>query len=299
MSAVDFAAVKAVQLSAVVGQSVTLKRRGQEWIGSCPFHQERSPSFSVNDAKAIAHCFGCGWHGDAADFVAELTGCSLRAAAEQLGAGQLPTLNRIAPAYSDKCQTADAALRIWREAVPLGGTPADAYFRSRAITCQLPETLRFARLRHPDGGTHPCLVALVTSPDNKFSGIQRTYLRAGGRKADVSTVKLSLGRIAGAAIRLAPVAAELIVTGGIEDGLSARQMFGKAVWVAAGEGNMGKMILPPEVQSVIIGSDNDESGKLHASRAAQAFAEQGREVRILRPYARFKDLNEELMGESE
>jgi DNA primase len=46
-----------------------LKRRGHEFLGLCPFHKEKSPSFTINDAKGFFHCFGCGENGDAFAFV--------------------------------------------------------------------------------------------------------------------------------------------------------------------------------------------------------------------------------------
>ena len=46
--------------SVVVGHQVRLVRRGREHIGLCPFHREKTPSFTVNDDKGFYHCFGCG-----------------------------------------------------------------------------------------------------------------------------------------------------------------------------------------------------------------------------------------------
>ncbi len=298
MSAVDFAAVKAVQLSAVVGQSVQLRRSGHEWIGCCPFHQDRTPSFTVSDAKGFYHCFGCGAHGDAADFVAALDGCGLREAAPRSGAGDLPAFtNRTTSAVlPDKAETVDAARRIWREAIPIKGTPAEAYLWGRGIHAPLPPTLRFARLRHPEGGVHPCLVAVAISPERTFAGIQRTYLTDAGLKASVEPVKMSLGRIGGCAIRLAPPAGELIVCEGVEDGLTLLQELGRGVWVAAGASMLASMRFPPIVQSVVIAADNDTAGERETQKAASAFSERGLRVRVMRPAAGFKDFNEELQG---
>ena len=53
----------------VVGRHVRLQRRGDEYIWSCPFHGERTPSFTIVPAKNFYHCFGCGAHGDALRFV--------------------------------------------------------------------------------------------------------------------------------------------------------------------------------------------------------------------------------------
>lgn len=55
--------------SEVVGKKVKLKHRGKEFQGLCPFHNEKSPSFTVNDQKGFYHCFGCAAHGDIISFV--------------------------------------------------------------------------------------------------------------------------------------------------------------------------------------------------------------------------------------
>src|SRR5688500_5624841 len=54
---------------AVVGDVVPLKKAGATWKGLCPFHQEKSPSFTVNRDKGVFHCFGCGVGGDVVSFV--------------------------------------------------------------------------------------------------------------------------------------------------------------------------------------------------------------------------------------
>jgi len=59
---------KAADIVEVIGQYVELKKRGQNYIGLCPFHSERSPSFTVNQEKQIYHCFGCGRGGDVFTF---------------------------------------------------------------------------------------------------------------------------------------------------------------------------------------------------------------------------------------
>ncbi len=58
-----------VPLSEIVGQRIKLARAGREWKACCPFHQEKSPSFTLNDQKGFYHCFGCGAHGDVVSFV--------------------------------------------------------------------------------------------------------------------------------------------------------------------------------------------------------------------------------------
>src|SRR5262245_40087720 len=56
-------------VSEIVGKRMPLKKHGREFQGLCPFHTEKSPSFTVNDEKGFYHCFGCGAHGDAIEFI--------------------------------------------------------------------------------------------------------------------------------------------------------------------------------------------------------------------------------------
>src|SRR5215472_13980708 len=58
-----------ISLSGIVARRVKLVRRGREFVGLCPFHHEKTPSFYVVDDKSFFHCFGCGAHGDAIGFV--------------------------------------------------------------------------------------------------------------------------------------------------------------------------------------------------------------------------------------
>ncbi len=69
----DVARVRAAtDFVAVASEHVALKRVGRQWVGLCPFHDEKSPSFSVNAEQGIFHCFGCQAGGDVITFVREL-----------------------------------------------------------------------------------------------------------------------------------------------------------------------------------------------------------------------------------
>jgi DNA primase len=73
-------------LSEVVMRRVTLSRAGREFKGCCPFHNEKTPSFYVNDQKGFFHCFGCGAHGDVIGFVMRHDRLAFPEAIEQLSA---------------------------------------------------------------------------------------------------------------------------------------------------------------------------------------------------------------------
>ncbi|HWI11541.1 MAG TPA: DNA primase, partial [Burkholderiaceae bacterium] len=78
-----------VDIVEVVGRHVQLKKGGANLMGLCPFHGEKSPSFSVSPSKQFYHCFGCGASGDAIRFLTEYSGMSfldaVRELAQQVG----------------------------------------------------------------------------------------------------------------------------------------------------------------------------------------------------------------------
>lgn len=73
-----------VTLSTLVQRSVKLTRAGREWKGCCPFHEEKTPSFYVNDQKQFYHCFGCGAHGDAIGWMVDQQGLQFMDAVKEL-----------------------------------------------------------------------------------------------------------------------------------------------------------------------------------------------------------------------
>lgn len=69
---------------AVIGETMKLVRRGRSFVGLCPFHQERTPSFHVSPDRGFFHCFGCKESGSAFDFLMKTEGLSFREAAQRL-----------------------------------------------------------------------------------------------------------------------------------------------------------------------------------------------------------------------
>ena len=66
--------IEAADIAQIVGERVALKKRGSNLSGLCPFHSEKTPSFSVNPSKGVYHCFGCGQSGNTLSFVIHTEG---------------------------------------------------------------------------------------------------------------------------------------------------------------------------------------------------------------------------------
>lgn len=84
----DWQAIKdQYPIADIIGQAITLKKRGNEYQGLCPFHAEKTPSFQVVPDKDFYHCQGCGAHGDVVDFIANFKGITIGEAIDTLTGG--------------------------------------------------------------------------------------------------------------------------------------------------------------------------------------------------------------------
>jgi len=300
---VDLAALKErVRLSAHVQRRVKLRRAGGEWWGLCPFHSEKTPSFSVNDNKLFFHCFSCGAHGDIFDWLQRFEGLSLHESIERLrreaveGASAPRAAERREPDRETARKQADARA-IWEASRPIGGTVAETYLReARAIGVALPNSLRFhpgLRIDPHNDAEFPAMVAAVTDLAGSIVAIQRTFLALDGKgKASFERPKRALGPVGQGAVCLAPAGPVVGLAEGIETGLSAMEIFRVPVWCALGS-NLARLVLPERVRNVAIFADRGEAGERAAAVASRTFHDQGRKVAIRFP-ERGKDFNDEL-----
>lgn len=104
-----------IDLSGLIGRRVKLVKRGREFVGLCPFHNEKTPSFTVSQDKGFYHCFGCGAHGDAIGFVMQSDGLSFPEAVEKLAGEAGLEVPRRSP-ESEAAARRGAALREVLEA---------------------------------------------------------------------------------------------------------------------------------------------------------------------------------------
>ena len=99
----------------LISTYVRLEKAGTHYKACCPFHQERSPSFMVNEEKNMWHCFGCGKGGDVFAFVMEIEGLEFREAlvllAEKAGV-ELPKFRQTDPGQKDNKERLFALLEL-------------------------------------------------------------------------------------------------------------------------------------------------------------------------------------------
>lgn len=94
-----------LSIADIIGQKVKLTKRGREYTGLCPFHHEKTPSFTINESKGFYHCFGCGAHGDIIRFLMEAEGLPFMEAVKKLAdkAGlQMPVFSKESQEQSQK-----------------------------------------------------------------------------------------------------------------------------------------------------------------------------------------------------
>jgi DNA primase len=143
-------------LSDVVGRRLRLLRAGREFKAPCPFHNEKTPSFYVNDQKGFFHCFGCGAHGDVVGFVMRHDRLSFIEAVEQLAGEAGLEVPKPTPQERERFErqktlydVVEAAATWFEEQLKLpGGRAALQYLRGRGLD---DETIAAFRLGYAPG----------------------------------------------------------------------------------------------------------------------------------------------------
>lgn len=128
-------------ISSIISKQVKLTRAGREWKACCPFHKEKTPSFTVNDEKGFYHCFGCGAHGDAIRFLTDARGLPFMDAVKELAdaAGmEVPALDPRAQQRAERAKDLYDVMQVaqsWFEEQLGGidGAQARDYLQKRGI----------------------------------------------------------------------------------------------------------------------------------------------------------------------
>lgn len=141
----------------LVAESVKLKRRGNEFWGCCPFHHEKTASFSVSDEKEYYHCFGCGAHGSVFDFAQKILGMTFPESVEYLARRAGMEIPQATPQEYERerkktglSEALEAACKFYEEQLEKpAGREGLFYLQRRGLT---PETVKRFRLGFAPSG---------------------------------------------------------------------------------------------------------------------------------------------------
>lgn len=137
-------------LSEVIGRRVKVTRAGREFKACCPFHHEKTPSFTINDDKQFYHCFGCGAHGDVIKFVMEHDNLAFMDAIEMLASEAGLTVPKPSPQAAAEAKKAKDLYDLLEDATQFfqdhlyspKNEDARRYLRERGISAEMLELFR-------------------------------------------------------------------------------------------------------------------------------------------------------------
>jgi DNA primase len=129
-------------LSTLIGKTTKVLKAGREYKACCPFHNEKTPSFTINDEKGFYHCFGCGAHGDVIRWMTDQRGLPFMDAVKELAAAAGMEMPAPDPRLAKRAEKAKslhdvtAAAQSWFEEQLAGSEGADArsYLQKRGLT---------------------------------------------------------------------------------------------------------------------------------------------------------------------
>ena len=179
----------ATDFAAVAGEHIALKRVGRRYQGLCPFHAEKTPSFSINAEEGLYYCFGCGKGGDVITFVREVEHLDFVEAVERLAARAGIQVRHDTAAVSEERQRRGRLVAGMSQAVDwyherlLNGTdakPARAYLRSRGYDGEIVRTYRLGWA--PEGWDELCRALRL--PDDVLRDTGLGFVNKRGRWQD-------------------------------------------------------------------------------------------------------------------
>ncbi|HTH29032.1 MAG TPA: DNA primase, partial [Sphingobium sp.] len=182
-------------LSTLIGKSVKVIKAGREYKACCPFHNEKTPSFTINDEKGFYHCFGCGAHGDAIRWLTDQRGLAFMDAVKELADSAGLALPAPDPRAARKAEAARtlhdvmAAAQSWfvTKLDSIEGAEARAYLERRGIDAETRAAFGFGFAPDSRGGLKAALkdfgedllveAGMLIRPESK----RETYDRFRGR----------------------------------------------------------------------------------------------------------------------
>ncbi len=140
-----------VTLSSVIMRTTKLQRAGREWKACCPFHNEKTPSFTVSDEKGFYHCFGCGAHGDVIRWMTDQRGMAFMDAVKELAAEAGMEVPAPDPRMAQRAEQQAGLAEVMQAAqdwfagnlVGAGGARAREYLATRGFNARTVERFGF------------------------------------------------------------------------------------------------------------------------------------------------------------
>jgi len=170
-----------IRLSDIIGNRIAVTRKGREFQACCPFHNEKTPSFTINDEKEFYHCFGCGAHGDHIGFVMQYDNAPFMEAIETLAAQAGMDVPKPTPQDRERIDRQDQYYKIMDAAAH--------WFTGQLFEAKNSDILAYLRGRGLSDETISAF-RLGFAPDS-FDGL-RTYLKSKGfSDADMVTLCLT------------------------------------------------------------------------------------------------------------
>ena len=265
-----------------IARRFNLRPVAGSFVGTCPAcGYKDSLRITLQNGRALWWCGACQ---DQAAVTAAISGQTAQAA---------PIA---AAADASQAQKREWALNLWRDAQPAAGTVVERYLAARGITLRDDMPLRFLpnHLCRDSGKRWPVMLALMVDHDGTPQAIHRTFIAQDGKgKAPIATPRKTLGIVAGAAVRLAPVADCLVIGEEIETSISAGLMMGAPAWAAISAPNLEfKLKLPASIKEIVVAADHDGPGLKAAKAALARWRAEGRTVKIARPQTPGADFND-------
>ena len=276
----------------------TLRKHGRVLTGLCPFHKEKTPSFTVYPDKGCFVCYGCGARGDAIDFVMQSESVSFveackRMMKDEAHKGPVVILKSGEKSFDiDRDRRIAHAHEMWLKALPIAGTLAERYLReTRRIQYPPPENLGYVHEVYCSQMKEvmPALIAPLQNGAGHVTAVQRIFLEPetgdACRDENGKRLKLTVGVMGDGAVRLAPESPNLGIAGSVEDALAAMQLYSLPVWATCGEMRLDRVWIPPLVDNLLIFADGDTQGLEYARRAVRAHKGKVKEVNVITPDA--------------
>ena len=176
-----------ISIAEIIGEKVKLQKRGREYTGLCPFHHEKTPSFTINESKGFYHCFGCGAHGDIVKFLMEKDGLPFIDAVKKLAARVGMTLPPLSKEHQEAAERRKSLYEIMEIAaaffeknlyMPVGARGLDYFRNKRGLSDEIIKKFRLGYASNNNGLKAELAskgvseqdmtdLGLITSPEDK------------------------------------------------------------------------------------------------------------------------------------